>query len=164
MKIVYKTILVGLGATLCIDFWKLIASFFEMKSRGVLFLGRWLVYTSKGQFLHNTIIQTPSVENEMFFGLIGHYSIGVIFAFLLPLVYGYKWFSNPTLLRAIIVGLISLLPPIFIIQPLFGFGIAFSKIPNASQYLLKVFIIHLIYAIGLYLTTKALQRIKYFNQ
>lgn len=164
MKIVYKTILVGMGATLFIDFWKLIASFFEIKSRGILFFGRWLAYALEGQFLHNTIIQTPSANNEAFYGIIAHYGIGVIFAFLLPLIYSNKWLSKPTLLPAITVGLISLLPPIFIIQPLFGFGIAFSKIPDASQYVLKVFIIHLIYAVGLYLIAKALQRVKYFNQ
>ncbi|AUP78326.1 DUF2938 family protein [Flavivirga eckloniae] len=147
MRIVYKAILVGLGATLFIDFWKLIASFFEIQSRGVLFLGRWFAYTLEGQFFHNTIIQTPNAENERLYGLIGHYCIGVVFAFLLPLFYGSKWFCNPKVLTAIAVGLVSL----------------FSKIPDSSQHLLKVFIIHLIYAIGLYLTATALRRIKLFN-
>jgi hypothetical protein len=164
MKILYKTILAGLGATLFIDFGKLIASYFEIKSRGLLFLGRWLAYTSEGQFFHNSIIQTPSVESEKFYGLIGHYCIGVMYAFLLPLFYGNKWFENPKILSAVTVGLVSLLPPIFIIQPLFGFGIAFSKLPHPSQYLLKVFIIHLVYGIGLYLAAIAMKRIKIINQ
>ncbi|UNY98590.1 DUF2938 domain-containing protein [Zhouia spongiae] len=163
MKTVYKTILAGIGATLFIDFWKFIASFFEIRSRGVLFLGRWLAYIIEGQFSHHTIVQTPSAENERFYGLFGHYFIGVIFSFLLPLLYGSKWFSKPTLLPSIMVGLVSLLPAVFIMQPLFGFGIVFSKIPDSSQHLLKVFIIHLIYAIGLYLIAIALKRIKLFN-
>ncbi|MEY8869020.1 DUF2938 family protein [Meridianimaribacter flavus] len=164
MKIVCKTILVGIAATLFIDFWKLIAVFFEIQSRGVLFLGRWLIYISNGQFLHDTIIQTPSVENEKIYGLIGHYLIGVIFAFLLPLLYGRKWFSKPTLLPSFIVGIVSLLPAIFIIQPLFGFGIAFSKLPNSSQYLLKVFIIHIVYGFGLYLSAMLIEKIKLFKR
>lgn len=164
MKIVYKTILVGIGATLFIDFCKLIAGLFEIQSRGVLFLGRWLAYTSNGQFLHNTIIQTPSIENEKNYGLIGHYFIGAIFAFLLPLLYGSKWFSKPELLPPIIVGIVSLLPAIFIIQPLFGFGIAFSKLPNSTQYLLKIFIIHIVYGFGLYLSARLIERIKLFKR
>ncbi|MEE9362237.1 MAG: DUF2938 family protein [Cellulophaga sp.] len=164
MKPLYKTVLVGLGATLFIDFWKLIVSNFEIKSRGVLFLGRWLAYTSEGQFFHNTIIQTTSVEHERFYGLIGHYCIGVTFAFLLPSFYSEKWFSNPKIFPAITVGLVSLLPPIFIVQPLFGFGIAFSRIPHSSQHLLKIFIIHKVYGIGLYLTALAMKRIKLYNQ
>lgn len=42
MKIVYKAILVGIAAPFFINFWKLIVSFLEIQSRGVLFLGRWL--------------------------------------------------------------------------------------------------------------------------
>jgi hypothetical protein len=164
MKTLYKIILVGLGATLFIDFWKLLLVCCDIKTRGVLFLGRWLGYASDGQFLHNTIIQAPSLEYEKPLGLLAHYCIGVLFAFLLPLFYGNKWLSNPKILPAITVGLVSLLPPIFIIQPLFGFGIAFSKIPDSSQHLLKIFIIHLIYGIGLYLTAIVLRRIKLFNQ
>lgn len=164
MKIVYKTILVGIAATLFIDFCKLIAGFFEIQSRGVLFLGRWLAYASNGQFFHNTIIQTPSVENEKIYGLIGHYLIGVIFAFLLPLLYGRKWFSKPTVFPSFIVGIVSLLPAIFIIQPLFGFGIAFSKLPNSSQYLLKIFIIHIVYGFGLYLSVMLIEKIKLFKR
>lgn len=164
MKLFYKTILVGLGATLFIDFWKLIISHFEINSRGILFLGRWLAYVSEGQLFHNTIIQTPKIEYERIYGLIGHYCIGVIFAFLLPSFYGNKWFSNPKILPAITVGIVSLLPPIFIVQPLFGFGIAFSRIPHSPQYLLNIIIIHLVYGIGLYLTVLVMKRIKLFNQ
>lgn len=151
MKIV-KTILVGTGATVTLDCFTFLISLSGNAPRGILFVGRWLVYLSKGRFLHHTIIETPSVSNELIIGRIAHYCIGIAFAFLLIAVYGEKWLTKPTLLPALVLSLFTLVPPIFILQPALGFGIAFSNMPHQVNLIIKTLIIHAIYGFGLYLS------------
>lgn len=149
MKII-KTILIGVGATLAIDCFTFIISLFGNSPRGILFVGRWLAYIPKGKFFHNTIIQTPSIANELIIGRVAHYCIGITFAFLLVIIYGEKWISKPRLYPAMIIAIITLITPIFILQPALGFGIAFTNMPHQLHLLTKTIIIHAIYGFGLY--------------
>lgn len=151
-----KIILIGTGATVAIDCFTYIISLFGHKPRGILFVGRWLAYFPKGKFFHNTIIETPSIVNELIIGRITHYSIGILFAFLLVKVYGGKWLEKPRLFPAIIIAMITLITPFFILQPALGFGIALSNMPHQIPLLIKTLLIHLVYGIGLYLSAKVI--------
>lgn len=151
MKIV-KTILVGTGATVAIDCFTFIVSHFGNTPRGILFVGRWLTYMPKGKFFHHTIIETPSIANELIIGRIAHYCIGITFAFLLTVVYGGKWLTKPTIFPALVIALITLVTPIFILQPALGFGIAFSNMPEQIHLITKTLIIHTTYGVGLYVS------------
>ena len=156
MKLISKTIAIGIAATFAIDCWTFIISYFGVKTRGILFLGRWLTYLPKGKFFHQTIIQTPSIENEVVIGRIAHYSIGIAFAFLLIGIYGKKWFDKPKLLHALVFGIITLVIPVFFLQPALGFGIAFSNTHKPVSLLINIVIIHSIYGLGLYIATSTI--------
>jgi hypothetical protein len=158
MKIV-KVILIGAGATAVIDCFTFMVSLFGNTPRGILFVGRWLAYIPKGKFLHHTIIETPSIANELLIGRVAHYCIGITFAFLLIIMYGKKWLLKPTLNPALVVAIITLVTPIFILQPALGFGIAFSNMPQQVHLIVKTILIHTIYGFGLYLSAKLLNRI-----
>ncbi|PWA04478.1 DUF2938 family protein [Flavobacterium psychrotolerans] len=152
MKIV-KTILIGTGATIAIDCFTFMVSLFGKTPRDILFVGRWLACMPKGKFLHHTIIETPSIANELIVGRIAHYCIGITFAFLLIIImYGEKWLLKPTLCPALIVAIITLITPIFILQPALGFGIGFFNMPQQVQLISKTILIHAIYGFGLYLS------------
>lgn len=159
MKNLTRTVLVGIGATLAIDSSTALLSLFGTKSHGLLFVGRWLAYIPKGKFFHHTIIQTPSVANELIIGWIAHYCIGIAFAFLLVLMYGKKWLLKPRLFPAIVIGIITLIAPIFILQPVLGFGIAFSNMPKPGFLMLKILRIHIVYGAGLYLSAKVMHSV-----
>ena len=156
MKIISKTIAIGITATFAIDCWTFVLSCFGIKTRGIVFLGRWLAYVPQGKFIHRTIIQTPSIENELVIGRIAHYSIGIAFAFLLIGIYGKKWFDNPKLVYAFVFGLITLVIPVFFLQPAFGFGIAFSNTHKPVTLLINIVIIHAIYGLGIYIATRTI--------
>lgn len=158
MKIV-KTILVGIGATFAIDIFTFIVSLFGSNPQGILFVGRWLAYLPKGIFFHKNIIETPSIANELIIGRIAHYSIGIVFAFLLLAMFGKKWLTKPTLVPALAIAFITFVFPIFILQPALGFGIAFSNRPEQGQLIMKSLLIHLVYGFGLYISTKAINSI-----
>ncbi|MGL2965839.1 DUF2938 family protein [Flavobacterium sp. XGLA_31] len=159
-----KTILVGIGATAAVDVFTYILSLFTHKGHGILYIGRWEAYIFKGQFVHNTIRETPSMANELLIGWITHYTIGVVFAFSLVFLFGKKWLNSPSFLPAMILGNVTLFIPICIVQPVLGFGIAFSKIPQAPFLLIKIILIHTVYSIGIYWMAMALKHLEKSKQ
>lgn len=158
MKIL-KTVLIGVGATFAIDCFTFIVSLFGSATRGMIFVGRWLAYMPKGTFLHDTIIETSPAANEQLLGQIAHYCIGVTFAFLLVKMFGEKWLSKPTWRPAFVIALVTLLIPVFILQPALGFGIAFSNMPEQIHLIIKTIAIHTIYGCGLYFSAVFLNKI-----
>ena len=64
---------------------------------------------------------------------------------------GNNWLQHPTLIPAIIFGVVTVLAPFFIMQPLFGLGIAASKTPNPAQARLRSLLNHTAFGVGLYL-------------
>ncbi|WP_257670768.1 DUF2938 domain-containing protein [Parapedobacter tibetensis] len=159
MNIIVNTILVGIGATLTMDIYALILKLFGIKSLDYRLVGRWIGHFPEGKFFHNKIMDAPPVQNEQIIGWIAHYSIGITFAFLLVFIYGKNWLDKPTLIPALIIGIVTIVAPFFLMQPAFGFGIAGSNLPNPGRVMLMSFIIHCIFGIGLYLSTLLLNQI-----
>jgi Protein of unknown function (DUF2938) len=154
-----KILLIGIGATLAIDIWVSALKLFKIKSLDYRFVGRWIGNFPKGKFFHNKIQDTPPVPHELLIGWTVHYLIGITFAFILIAVYGVGWLEKPTLLPAIIIGLITAVAPFFIMQPAFGFGFASAKLPHPNLLRLKSLSTHLIYGIGLYACAALLNKI-----
>lgn len=159
ITIILKTLAIGIGATLAIDVWVSILKLFKIKSLDYKYVGRWIGNFAKGKFFHNKIQDTPSIQHELILGWTVHYLIGITFAFILVAVYGISWLDKPSILPAIIIGLITAIGPFFIMQPAFGFGIASSKLPNPNLLRLKSLGTHLIYGIGLYVSAILLNEI-----
>ena len=153
-----KTAMVGIGATALVDFFTFILSLFTHKAHGILYTGRWVAYLFKGTFFHYTIVETPAAENELFIGWLVHYSVGILFAFALVAVFGKKLLERPYFLAAMIIGIVTLFFPVWVLQPAMGFGVAFSKLPQAGFLLAKIFFIHVVYGLGLYFTALILQK------
>jgi hypothetical protein len=149
-----RIVVIGIGGTLCIDLFTTVLGFFKVTTNGLRFVDRYIAYALDGAYSYDTIIQTKSVTGELLYGYAVHYIAGISFAFLLLLLYKKEWFYKPKLLPAFVVGLISYLPALFIIQPLFGFGVAFSELDGQIPLLFKTSIIHIIYGVGLYCTAK----------
>jgi len=157
----FKTVLIGLGATFLIDCWTFLLKLMGIKSQGLVFIGRWIAYMKEGKFAHDTIIEAPGSQYELLVGWLAHYVVGVSFAFLLVLLYGKHWINKPTMLPAMIVVLATFTIPVFFVQPALGFGIAFSNMPHQYYLLLRLFLIHVVYGVGLFLTAKAMQTVSY---
>jgi Protein of unknown function (DUF2938) len=157
--IIVKTVAIGIGATIAIDLWVSFLKLFKIKSLDYRYVGRWIGNFPKGKFFHNKIQDTSPILHELILGWIVHYLIGVTFAFTLVALYGSSWLDKPTILPAIIIGIITAAGPFFIMQSAFGFGIASSKLPNPNLLRLKSLGTHLIYGIGLYVSAILLNKI-----
>jgi hypothetical protein len=146
------TILIGLGATLTMDLWALfLKRAFKIASPNYCLVGRWLRYLPGGTFRHSNIASAPQKSAECIVGWIAHYMIGITFAIVFVALVGDNWLQHPTLIPAIVFGVITVLMPFFIMQPSFGLGFAASKTSNPTQARLRSLMNHSVFGAGLYL-------------
>lgn len=152
LEVIGRSLAIGIGATALLDLWALVLNrAFGLPLANWAMVGRWFAYLPRGRFMHDTIADTPPVANELAIGWIMHYLIGALFAAIVILVWGLDWARNPTLLPALIVGVVTIGCGWFILQPGMGFGLAASKRPNASQIRLIGLINHVVFGLGLWL-------------
>lgn len=159
MNIFIKITAIGIGATLILDIWNYILSLLDIKSLDYRFVGRWIGNFVNSKFYHNNIMLTPAIRNELFIGWTAHYMIGISFSFLLIFVFGKTWLSQPLIIPAIIIGIVTVVFPLFIMQPALGFGFASSNLPNRLMRVLKSIVTHLVYGSGLFLTGLLINKI-----
>jgi hypothetical protein len=147
-----SAILMGLGATLTFDLWGLfLKRAFKITPSNICLVGRWLRYMPTGIFRHSNIASTPPRSAECTIGWLAHYTIGVTFAIVFVAVAGPDWLQHPTLIPAIVFGVVTVLAPLFIMQPALGFGFAASKTSHPAQARLRSLLNHAAFGIGLYL-------------
>jgi hypothetical protein len=77
--------------------------------------------------------------------------IGITLAIAFVGLVGNDWLQHPTLMPALVFGVVTVLAPFFIMQPLFGLGFAASKTSNPSQARLRSLLNHAAFGLGLYL-------------
>lgn len=157
MEIIVRIIVIGIGATLLMDMWSYLLSYFNIKTLDYRLVGRWIGNFFIGKFTHENITRTPVVRYEAIIGWTTHYIIGIIFSFVLVACFGIDWLYRPTLLPALIIGIITIVAPFFIMQPAFGFGIAASKLKNPLVARFMSLLSHSIYGLGLYLSAVVIQ-------
>ena len=147
-----SAILIGLGATLSFDLWALfLKKALKISPSNICLVGRWLRYMPEGTFKHSNIGTAPRKSAECTIGWIAHYIIGITFAFVFVAFVGNNWLQHPTPVPAIVFGVITVLAPFFIMQPLFGLGFAASKTANPTQARLRSLMNHTAFGVGLYL-------------
>lgn len=147
-----SAILIGLGATLTTDLLALfLKRVFKITAPNYCLVGRWLRYMPEGTFKHSNIASAPQKSAECTVGWIAHYLIGITFATAFVTVVGNNWLQHPTLIPAIVFGVVTVLMPFFIMQPSFGLGLAASKTSNPTQARLRSLMNHTAFGVGLYL-------------
>lgn len=143
--------LVGIGATWWMDVYAwFIGKVFKVSSLNVSMLGRWVGHGVRGKFMHRGIEQSLPIHGEAVIGRVAHYLIGIVLAWLLPVIWGTRWLVSPTLFPALIVGIATVVLPLFILQPCFGIGIAARKAAKPWVVRAKSLAAHIVYGIGLF--------------
>ena len=144
-------IVLGIGASLCMDAWNwLLKRALRIPSLNYAMLGRWVLHMLDGTFSHPSIAAAAPKQRELAVGWVAHFTIGtglaLVFLFLSPS----GWLARPTLLPALLFGLITVVFPLFVLQPALGLGIASAKTPKPAQARLKSVGTHLVFGAGLY--------------
>jgi hypothetical protein len=146
------TIAVGIGATAVMDLWNLgLKRAFGIPSLDLCLLGRWIGHLRRGRFRHERIAAAAPQPHECTAGLIAHYGIGVAFALALVIATSGEWLAQPTLLPALLLGLVTVAFPFFLLQPAIGLGIASARAASPTRARLKSLASHAAFGVGLYL-------------
>ena len=156
-EFILRVLLIGVGATIVMDLWALLLKRFGIPSLNFALLGRWIGHLPEGKFIHENISKAAPVRGESFMGWFAHYSIGIAFAGLLLAIYRLDWAHSPTLGPALLIGIGTVVSPLFILQPALGAGIASSKTPRPIFNTAKSIVTHTVYGIGLYLAALAVE-------
>jgi hypothetical protein len=137
------------------DGWAFLLRQVGVPSLNFAFLGRWVGHLPHGQWTHAAIAKSPPVRGELLLGWFAHYSIGITFAALLLAVFGLQWARSPSLLPALMIGLVTVAAPLLVLQPALGAGVASSNTPAPLFNSLKSVVTHTVYGLGLYLAALA---------
>lgn len=147
-----SAILIGLGAMLTFDLWALFLKYaLQITPSNICLVGRWLRHMPEGTFIHANILSAPRKRAECTVGWIAHYLIGITFASLFVASVGNHWLQEPTLIPAVVFGVVTVLAPFAILQPAFGLGFAAAKTANPAQARVRSLMNHTAFGVGLYL-------------
>ena len=152
---------VGLGATLLMDIWALFVNrAFGTVAANYCLVGRWFCHMPLGVFAHTSIADASGRPLECAVGWIAHYAIGALYAVLFVAIVSGDWLIRPTLVPAVLFGVVTVVVPFLIMQPSFGMGVAAAKAPNPTQARLKSLMAHTVFGAGLYASAFGLSRVQ----
>ena len=151
-----RVVLIGVGATAVMDVWGMIQKAMGITTLNYAMVGRWAGHLCRGQIAHVQISRAEPINGELPLGWVIHYAVGVAFAALLIGVYGVAWLHHPTLLPAVLVGVVTVLIPFFVMQPAMGAGIAATRTPTPWINRLRSVLTHAVFGGGLYLSATLL--------
>lgn len=149
-----RSLVIGAGATLTMDLWAAILRRFGVPSLDFAFLGRWIGHMPEGQWRHRSIAKAAPVQGERVIGWCAHYSIGVLFAAALLATFGLRWAHSPTLGPAVLIGVVTVVAPLLVLQPALGAGIASSKTSAPVFNSFKSLATHTVFGVGLFLAAR----------
>lgn len=155
VEFVLRTVVIGAGATLVMDLWAVLLRQVGVPSLNLALLGRWIGHLPRGQWMHQSIAKATPVRGESWIGWCAHYAIGITFSALLLLTYGLGWARSPSLIPALSIGIVTVVAPLFILQPGMGAGIASWKTPTPVFNCIKSLVTHTVFGLGMYLAARA---------
>lgn len=156
LQIILRVVSIGIGATIVLDLWSAcLKRFFHIPSANWAMVGRWFGHLPRGRFVHSRIADASPIRGELLIGWSVHYAIGVGFAALLVAICGFEWLHQPTLVPAVVVGIFTVVFPLFLMQPGMDVGITASKTPRPNVARLRSLTSHAIFGVGLYVAASA---------
>jgi len=146
----------GIGATALMDGWLWLLSRLGVPGTGFAMVGRWVGHFGRGQFAHASISKAAPVRFELGLGWATHYLIGIAYAVLLIGLQGAAWLEQPTVMPALVFGILTVAAPWFVMQPAMGAGVLGLKTPTPLKNSLRNLANHAVFGIGLYVAASAL--------
>lgn len=151
--------LVGIGATALMDAWLWLLSRLGVPTTGFAMVGRWVGHFARGRFAHAAISKADPIRFETGLGWVTHYLIGVAYGALLVSLQGTAWLHQPTVLPALVFGVLTVAAPWFVMQPAMGAGVLALKTPTPLKNGLRNLANHAVFGAGLYLAAAALAKV-----
>lgn len=146
-----RVLVMGITATAAIDLWATFANrMLGWPRTNWGMVGRWIGHMRDGQFTHISIGSSPPIVHESILGWFFHYVVGCIYAALYLMYVSTTQMGQPTLVSAVLFGLVTILSPWLLMQPALGLGVGASKAPRPNLVRSQNLIIHTVFGLTLY--------------
>jgi hypothetical protein len=143
------------------DLWALFLKHaFDVPAANYCLVGRWFCHMPEGKFVHASIASAPPRRFECAAGWIAHYAIGVIYGLVFVALVSVRWLERPTVLPALLFGIVTVIAPFLVMQPAFGLGVAASRTPSPTQARLRSLMAHAVFGLGLYISAAGMSTIR----
>ena len=150
--IILEGIFTGLIATLIFDIFNQSLYFaYSIDRPKWNLLGRYFLGYKQGYFIRKNLVNDEEIRNELQWGYLIHYSIGIIYG--LFYVFLNTWlFDYPSILLAYIIGFISVLGAWCYLMP-FAYDLGFfaSKSEDRLKVMIQNLITHFVFGTGLFI-------------
>jgi hypothetical protein len=161
MELTVDGISIGVIATIGMDLWAAVAKhIFRLPTADWAMVGRWFGHIPRGIFMHRKISAAAPIPGELAIGWAGHYLTGVLYGLAYLFVVQVGLDRAPTLLSALIFGLVTLLAPWFVMQPAMGAGIFARRTPRPGMIRLVNLSMHSVFGVSLYIGWLLIQRLE----
>ena len=114
-------------------------------------LGRYFLGYKKGRFVRNSLVDDDEVKNELLWGYLIHYGIGIIYG-LIYVILNNIFFDYPSIFIAYLFGFITVLGAWCYLMP-FAYNLGFfaSKSNQRFHILAQNLIVHFVFGTGLFI-------------
>jgi len=151
MGIAIQGVLIGVIATIGMDIWAVIVKHvLRLPTADWAMVGRWFGHMPRGVFVHHPVSGAAPIANELAIGWIGHYVTGVVYGLAYLYIVQVLLSSSPSLISALVFGLVTLVAPWFIMQPAMGAGVFATRTPRPSVMRLVNLSMHAVFGAALY--------------
>ncbi|WP_227320806.1 DUF2938 domain-containing protein [Acidisoma silvae] len=153
IDLLWRGLLIGIGATILMDIWAFILAAFPGQSRpNWRPVGRWVGHLGNGRVFHDDIAAAAPFALENSMGWVFHYVVGALYGAILVALTGPGWLVHPTFWPAWIWGIVTIAGGWFLLVPGLGLGWAASRTPNPNRVRIMGLIAHTVFGFGLYAT------------
>ncbi len=152
MGLFLQIVVMGVVATVAIDLWlAVLDKGFKLPVTNWAMVGRWVGHLPGGKLIHSPIESSVEIRHEHALGWAFHYVTGIVYAFLyLAIVLSFIE-GEPTLLSAMLFGLITVVVPWFVLQPGLGLGYFARLTPKPNVIRVMSLSVHAIFGVSLYI-------------
>tara|TARA_E500000081_G_C5871145_1_gene234961 strand:+ start:102 stop:575 length:474 start_codon:yes stop_codon:yes gene_type:complete len=150
--LVFQGLISGIIATIIFDLFNISLKFaYNIDKPKWNFLGRYFLGYKEGRYIRKSLQEDDDVENELLWGYIIHYLIGIIYGLFYVFI-NLLIFDHPSLLIAYVVGFITVLGAWCYLMP-FAYNLGFfaSKSDQQFKTLTQNLIGHFIFGTGLFI-------------
>lgn len=152
MEFVIQAFLIGIIATIGVDIWAAVVKHgFRLPTANWGLVGRWFGHFPRGVFFHDPVASSPAIPHELAIGWVAHYCIGIVYAVAYLGVVQFVFSASPTLVSALVFGMVTLVAPWLIMQPGMGAGAFASRTPRPGLIRLVNLTMHVTYGACLYI-------------
>jgi len=141
---------IGVFATLVMDLLNLSFARIELIPKiDIKMIGRMGAGWARGRFCYNHPSEMKKIANEVLWGYVTHYSIGL--GLVIPYIYIWDQIFEgpPSPLWALAYGISTTVASYFFVYPSMGFGIFGRRSPEGIRAALSSFANHLFFGIGI---------------